>query len=184
MDRGIDGTGATASEPRRDPGSRTGALSDWPRTLRLVSRLLVVLVVLLALAVVLSRVLRDDLVLAWAATDDTAGPLVAAGGLAALEESTVAVPSFPMLALATFAVFGTLVGVLLVLLRQGYGWARVALSAAVVFLGCIAAFGLRVGPPPAFAALLAVSLALHAALLVLLWHRDTTAFLRRRARPA
>lgn len=181
MERGAAGAGAVEPEPPRDPDSRTGALPDRPRSVRSVSTLLLVLVVLLGVAVVLARVLRDDLVLAWAAGDDTAGPLVAAGGLDALEQSAIAVPSFPMLAVTAFVVFGMLVGVLLVFLRQGYGWARVGLTLAVLFLGSVAALGLGVGVPAPFVALLAASLAVDAALLVLLWHRDTTGFLRRRA---
>lgn len=136
------------------------------------------LVAMSGLTAVLTVVLRDDLVRSWANRHETAKVLLADGGMAALERSSITPPAFVPVAIVSFFVFAALAGVLLVLFREGFGWARVALTGMAAFAMLTTIIGFRQHPPSLFLVLSAVTLVLDAGLLFFLWHRETSAFLR------
>jgi len=87
-------------------------------------------------------------------------------------------PVFVPVVIVSYIVFAGLILTLLPFLKGGYNWARHTLAATVVFIMVSTVAGLRTDPPAVFVACAAVSLVYNAVLLVLLWHRDTTAFVR------
>ena len=144
---------------RQRPGSVTNAV-----------RVLVGLVVLTGLTAVLTVVLRGDLVASWASGHPHS-------------TGSVRPPDFVPVAVVLFFVFAALAGVLVMFFLGGHNWARLSLSALVVFLGVGALAGLRAGPPPLFMGLAGVAVLLGVVLLGCLWHPGTSAYLRRAARP-
>lgn len=88
-------------------------------------------------------------------------------------------PAFVPVAITLFVVVALLGWVLAVFFRNGHGWARWSIAALVVFAAFSAAIGLNGDLPPAFVILTALSLFLYAALLVVLFHKDTNAYLHR-----
>jgi hypothetical protein len=141
-----------------------------PRSMTRAGQALLALVVLGAVAAVLTVVLRDELVDAWAA-----GSQVREEGLAA---DTITPPAFVPVAITLFVVLAGLLGVLHLFVREGHGWARVALSALVVIMAFSAVAGLRTGEPSVFVVLSLLSVVLDVTVLVLLWQRDTSEYLR------
>lgn len=141
-----------------------------PRSMARVASTLLALVVLGAVAAVLTVVLRQDLVDSWAAGSD-----VRLEGLAA---RTISPPAFVPVAITLFVVLAGLLAVLYVFVREGHNWARLALASLVVVLAFSVVAGLRTGPPAVFVVLSLASLVLDALLLVFLWQRDTSAYLR------
>ncbi len=141
-----------------------------PRSMTRVAQTLLALVVLGAVAAVLTIVLQDDLVDSWAAGSD-----VRLEGLAA---STIAPPAFVPVALTLFVVLALLLGVLYLFVREGHNWARLAISALVALLALSSVAGVRTGPPTVFVLLSLLSLLLDAVVLFFLWQRDTSAYMR------
>jgi hypothetical protein len=152
---------------RQQPGSVTNAI-----------RALVGLVVLSGVTALLTIVFRDDLVRSWADGNDAAREILEQGGLDALNESSLHVPAFVPVAIVLFIVFAALVGVLLMFFRDGHDWARLSLGVLVVCAGLASASSLRTDPPTVFLVVSALSIVLDLVLLVLLWHPDTSAYLR------
>lgn len=130
------------------------------------------------LTALLTYVFRDDLVLAWARGNRAAQAILDEGGLAALRESSINIPNFVPLAIVLFIVFAGLTAVLVVFFRGGHAWARLAITALVVFVAFSTAVGLGRDLPGLFVGLSAVALALNVVLLVFLWHKDTSDYLR------
>jgi hypothetical protein len=130
------------------------------------------------LTAVLTFVFRDDIVTTWAEGNPAASKILAEGGLEALRASSINIPGFVPLAIVLFVVFASLALVLVAFFRGGHGWARLALTATVVFAAFSTAVGLGRDLPSVFAAISAVALLLYAALLYYLWHRDTSEYLR------
>jgi hypothetical protein len=131
------------------------------------------LVVLSGLTALLTVLMRDDLVRAWAAGHP--------------DESGVKPPSFVPVAIVLFVVFALLAGVLTMFFRSGHNWARLSLTALVCFMAVATLAGLRTGPPTLFLLVSVVAVVLDLALLFFLWHRDTSAYIRhtwRTAHPA
>lgn len=126
------------------------------------------LVVLSGLTALLTVLMRDDLVRAWAAGHP--------------DESGVKPPSFVPVAIVLFVVFALLAGVLAVFLRSGHNWARLSLTALVGFMAVATLAGLRTGPPTAFLLVSVVAVVLDVALLFFLWHRDTSTYIRQTLR--
>jgi hypothetical protein len=135
-----------------------------PRSLTNAIRVVWSLVALSGLTALLTVVLRDELVSRWAAGRQDVG--------------TVQPPEFVPVAIVLFVVFAALAGVLVMFVRDGHSWARVSLSALVVFMAVATLAGLRTDPPVLFLGLALVSVVLDAILLVFLWHRDTTTYIR------
>lgn len=141
-----------------------------PRSMARAGQSLLALVVLGALAAVLTIVLRQELIDSWAA-----GSQVRIEGLAA---DTISPPAFVPVAITLFVVLAALIGVLYLFVREGHGWARLALSALVALMALAAVAGVRTGEPTVFVVLSLISVLLDAAVLVFLWQRDTSAYLR------
>lgn len=152
---------------RQQPGSVTNAV-----------RVLGGLVLLSGLTAVLTFVFRDDLVRSWAEGNTAARTMLEQGGMAALRRSSIAPPAFVRVAIVLFVVFAALAGVLVAFFRGGHHWARVALSALAIFMAVASLAGLRTSPPLFFEVLSVVSVLLDAALLLFMWHPDTSAYLR------
>jgi hypothetical protein len=72
-----------------------------------------------------------------------------------------------------------LVGVLRVFFREGYEWARVSLAIVGLLIGLfVGLIAFREDPPVAFFLLCVVALAVDVAFVALLFHPDTTEFIR------
>ena len=99
-------------------------------------------------------------------------------GSTAVKNGDVHVPAFVPVALVFFVVVALLIWVLAAFLRGGYGWARLSLTVTLFFLAVGTVAGLRTGAPAMFMVLSVASFPLEAAAVVLLWHKDTSAYLR------
>ena len=125
----------------------------------------------------MTTIRQDDVIRTWAEGNAAARKLLAEGGLEAVKASPIA-PSFVPLAIVFFVVFVLLVGVLVAFFLEGFGWARLALTATGAFGVLGATVVLRLGLPALFAVLCVVTILLCLLLLGLLWHRDTSRFVR------
>jgi hypothetical protein len=141
---------------RQQPGSVTNAI-----------RVLVALVALSGLTALLTVVFRDELVRSWAEGNETE-----------LATSSLSPPAFVPVAIVLFVVFACLAGVLIMFFRDGHNWARISLSGLVAFTALASMASLRTGPPPLFLVLSLLTILLDLLLLVFLWHRDSSAYLR------
>jgi hypothetical protein len=141
---------------RQQPGSVTNAI-----------RVLVGLVVLSGLTALLTVVFRDELVRTWAEGNKTE-----------IATSSLSPPAFVPVAIVLFVVFACLAGVLIMFFRDGHNWARISLSGLVLFTALASLAGLRTSPPPLFLVLSALTILLDLLLLVFLWHRDSSTYLR------
>lgn len=152
---------------RQLPTSVTGAI-----------RVQVGLIVVTGLTTVLTVVQRDELTVAWAQRHPFARAILEEGGLQALRENSISPPAFVPVAIVSFVVFALLAAVLLAFFASGHNSARISLTALAGFFLLAMVVVYRQDPPVLFVVLLAVSAVLDVLLLVLLWHRDTNAFLR------
>lgn len=158
-------------------------MSQQPTSVRRAIQILWGLVALGALATVLTVVLQDNLLRAWALDHATARDIYLEGGLAAVEESSIRPPAFVPVAVVLFLVVAVLLWVLLVFLRAGDNWARLSIVGLIAFVAVATVGALRTGPPTVFVMIAGISLALEAVLVGLLLHPDTGAFVRRPHRP-
>lgn len=134
------------------PGSVSAAI--WTMT---------ALLVVSGLNAALTAVFKQDLIDAWA-TDIA-------------DTSSVQPPAFAAVSIVMFSVVAMLAFVLLAFFRSGFGWARVTLTVLVLAMAVGSIVIVQTGPPAVFLVLAVISLGLEAAVVVLLWHRDTGAFL-------
>lgn len=125
--------------------------------------LLVVMLVVYGVASLLTVVLDDELVDSWAAGRADTG--------------SVKPPSFVAVAVVMFVVLASLTLVLTSFFLARLAWARVLLSVVIVMMVIGSLALVRTGPPTVFLVFLLVGLAVDAAALVALWHRDTSVFL-------
>ena len=123
-----------------------------------------VLIALSVITAVLAIVLQDELMDAWASGKEDAG--------------SIEPPSIVPVAVVMLVVVALLVVVLLEFFRARHGWARPTLTAIVVLFALATLATLRIGPPAAFVVLGIASLVVDVLVVVTLWHRDTTAYLR------
>lgn len=120
------------------------------------------LVLVSGLTTVLTVVQRDELAEAWRSSE-------AAG---------TQPPAFTPVAIVLFFTYALLAGILALFFREGHPSARHSLGGLTVFyLFSMLVLCLQ-GPPVVFVVLAVVSAVLGVVLMVLLWHRDTSAFLR------
>lgn len=144
-----------------------------PRSVTEAVRVQWALVAVSGVSTLLTVVMRDDLLLAWARSDPDARAIVAEGGLAALQQSPLTVPAFVPVAVVSFIVYAALAWVLGVLFREGHRWARyglLTLAAGYLFAMVVI---VRADPPAPFWVLGVVAAILD---LVLVWfvaQRDT-----------
>lgn len=141
-------------------------------------RMVWIVVGLTGLTALLTALFRDDLVLTWAAGNPDARALVESGGLQALEASAITIPEFTPLAVALFVTFAAFALVLVAFFRGGHNWARLSIAGLVLFATFVSVLSIVRGLPPVFLALAVVSLLAYAVLLWLLFHKDTSAFIK------
>ena len=148
-----------------------------PASLTWATRMLAAVVGLGALVTLLTVVLRDQLIRAWAEGRPDLRRVLRTEGLEAVKNGDVRVPAFVPVALVLFVVVAGLVWVLAAFLRGGFSWARLALTATLFFLAVGTVAVLRTGAPVTFMVLAVLSFPLEAAAAFFLWHRDTSAYL-------
>ncbi|MFT4286854.1 hypothetical protein [Nocardioides sp.] len=148
-----------------------------PASLNLALRMLWVLIAAGFVAVLLVVFRTDDLVRAWAEGNPAVREVLETRGLKAVKEGSVTPPHFVPVATTLYVVVAGLVAVLGVFLRNGFEWARVGITATLVF-GIVASVGgFRVGQPGLFIAWACVCVVIFLALMVPLWHPATTAYI-------
>ena len=133
-----------------------------PSSVRLASRLLWVVIGLSGLTALLTVVMRQTLLDAWAVG----------------KPEDLTPPSFVPVAITMFVVVALLGWVLVVFFRGGHAWARWSIAALICFTAFVSVQSLWRDLPLAFDVVTAVSVVVEAALLVLLFHPDTNAFLQ------
>ena len=122
------------------------------------------LVLVCAMAVLATFLLDDELVRLWT---ERAGR----GGV----DNP---PSFGPVALVAFVVYALLAWVLSALFRDGNNWARLSLAALALFTLLLMVVVFRHDPPFVFQLLAALVVLVDLALLVFLFHPETSAYLR------
>lgn len=136
------------------------------------------IVVLSALTALLTWLLRDDLVRAWARGNREAMEQLTEGGIEGLDQSSISVPSLVPLAVTSFVIIAGLTLVLTAFLRGGHGWARWCMVVLIAGSMFSTAVTISRGLPWAFVIFAALSLVLQLALLRFLFHPDTSKYLR------
>ena len=140
-------------------------------------RALALLVATTGVITVLIRVMRDDVLRAWAKGNPSAQEILATGGIEALRDDEIA-PGFVALAVVAFIGLTLMALVMGSLLAGGYGWARPVLTATAFFGALVAGVCLANNLPTIFFALGVLLLVIGAAMVFFLWRKDTTAYLR------
>lgn len=130
------------------------------------------------LAAVMSFVMADSLVLAWARGNPEAASIVGREGLAGLKASSIDIPAFSQLAVVMFVVFAALAWVLGAFLGSGHGWARLSLIGVAIMAIFSLIVVLREDLPTPFVVVAIAEMGGLIALVALLCRRDTTAFVR------
>jgi hypothetical protein len=152
---------------------------QWPGSVVNAMRCLGVLTVLMGLGTVLTILLQDDLVEAWAEGNPGAREILREGGIEALKASSISLPAFVPVVVVMFVVVLVLLAVLRVFFREGYEWARVSLAGMGLLIGLAAGLiAFRESPPAVFVVLCVVTILVDLAFLALLAHPDTTEFVR------
>jgi hypothetical protein len=152
---------------------------QWPGSVVKAMRCLGALVALMALATVLTILLQDDLIEAWAEGNPAAREILDEGGIDGLKASSISLPAFVPVVVVMFVVLLGLLAVLRVFFREGYEWARLSLAGVGLLIGLAAGLiAFRESPPAVFVVLCVVALVVDLAFLVLLAHPDTTEFVR------
>lgn len=153
-------------------------LGEVPTSVTRAIWLLRVVVAWSGLTALLAVFFRDELIRSWAEGNPAAREILDKGGLEAVKESSLNIPDFVTVAIVLFVVFAAMAGVLVVFLRGGHGWARIVMSAMVLFMAFSTLVSLNQDLPPLFVVLSVVALLMSVVLLVCLWHKDTSAYLR------
>lgn len=148
-----------------------------PESVRRALQVLWALVGFGALAVLLTWIFEDSLIRSWAEGHNSVRDVLAAGGIDAVKQGVIKPPAFVPVTAVMYLVVGGMLAVLAPLFAAGFEWARVCLvgTLLVLVVGVVAV--LITAPPAMFLVLSVIGLALTVALLVLLLHKDTTAFL-------
>lgn len=139
-------------------------MNPTPRTVTLAVRLLLALVALGAVVTVVTVVQHDALMEAWSVGHPT--------------DSEIQPLSFVPVTIVLYVVYAGLILVLVPFLLGGTNWGRHCLVALIVGVMLATVAALRTDPPLLFVICSVASLPLDAALVYLLLHRDTTAFVR------
>jgi hypothetical protein len=152
---------------------------QWPGSVVNAMRCLGALVALMGLGTLLTVLLQDDLVEAWAEGNPGARQILREGGIEALKASSISLPAFVPVVVVMFIVLVGLLAVLWIFFREGYEWARVSLAVMGLLFGLAAgliAFG--ESPPVVFVVLCVLTLVVDVVFLALLAHPDTTEFVK------
>jgi hypothetical protein len=152
---------------------------QWPGSVVNAMRCLGVLVGLMGLGTVLTILLQDDLVEAWAEGNPGAREILREGGIDALNASSISSPAFVPVVVVMFIVVLGMLAVLRIFFREGYEWARVSLAGMGLLIGLAAGLiAFRESPPVVFVVLCVVTILVDLVFLALLVHPDTTEFVR------
>jgi hypothetical protein len=142
-------------------------------------RCLGALTALMGLGTVLTIVLQDDLVEAWAEGNPAAREILREGGVEALKDSSISLPAFVPVVVVMFIVLLGLLSVLRVFFREGYEWARLSLGCMGLLIGlAVGLIAFRESPPAVFVVLCVVTILVDVVFLAMLAHPDTTEFVR------
>ena len=133
-----------------------------PTTVRAATLAQVGLVVLTGVATVLAVLLRDDLLAEWYRRHPTG----------------IEPPAFAPVAVVLFVTYALLAAVLLAFFHGGHREARWGLTLLAVFFAFTMVVLVRQDPPTLFVVLAIACVLVDAGFAVLLWRRETTAFLR------
>lgn len=152
-------------------------MREVPGSIALALRTLLALVVVSGAAVLLTWLQHDEVIRAWAEGNSTAQEILRSGGMSALRDAAI-VPKFVPLAFVSFVVFVVLVVVLGAFLIDGHQWSRLVLTGLSFFGVLVASLGLNHGLPLVFVIVSALFLLLSVALVLVLWRKDATAYLR------
>ena len=140
-------------------------------------RMLGLIVATSAVITVLTWVMRDDVILGWAQGNPSAQEILAQGGIEQLRDSPI-VPGFVALAVVAFVGFAALALVLGSFFLGGHGWTRLVLTATAGVGVLVGAVCIDAHLPAVFVVLSALIIIEGLVLSVLLWQRETTAYLR------
>lgn len=136
---------------RQRPGAVTNAIRvQWA------------LIAVSGLTTLVTALQRDELVAAWTAR----------------QPEGITPPAFVPVTIVLFATYALLAAVLVAFFHGGHPSARVSLTVLAAFFLFTMLVLVQQDPPVLFVALAVVSAVLDVALIVLLWHKDTTAFVR------
>ncbi|MFT4263217.1 MAG: hypothetical protein QM572_07545 [Nocardioides sp.] len=168
-----------------DPPATSAGAADVdpdapPWTLVLALRIIVGMILVGAATVVLVVVRQDDLIRVWAQGNSAVREVLETRGLDAVKNGSVTPPRFVPVGITEYVVLASLVGVLALFLRNGFEWARMAITVLLFFTGVAAFAGFRVGQPGLFSVCAVVLMAMFVALMVPLWHPATTAYIHER----
>jgi hypothetical protein len=137
-----------------------------------------VLVAVSGVATLVAFLMRDDLLRAWAESNSAARDILEQGGLEALEQSAISLPSFVPVAVVTFIVYAALAWVLVAMFQHGHGWARWSLLALAVGALFAVVIILRASPPLPLVALGVVAALIDLALMWFLLRRECGEWVR------
>ncbi|NPC95398.1 hypothetical protein [Nocardioides sp. zg-DK7169] len=148
-----------------------------PESVRRALQVLWALVAFGAVAVLLTWIFEDDLVRSWAEGHRSVRDVLASGGVEAVEQGVIKPPAFVPVTAVIYLVMAGMLAVLAPLFAAGFEWARVCLIVTLLTLVIGVGAILITAPPAMFLVLSVVGLVLTITLLVLLVHKDTTAYL-------
>ncbi|MCW2767151.1 MAG: hypothetical protein JWO11_3110 [Nocardioides sp.] len=152
---------------------------ERPVSVTRATQVLTALVALSGVTALLTVLLNDQVIRAWARGHSVGTRSeLRSGGLDAVKHGAIQVPNFAAPAISLFVVFAALAWVLVIFIRAGHEWARLTLAALIVLMAIATGSGMRTSPPTVFLVLSWISIVLEALLLVFLAHRDTTAYIR------
>ena len=152
---------------------------QWPGSVVNAMRCLGALTVLMAVGTLLTILLQDDLIEAWAEGNPGAREILREGGVEAVKASSISLPAFVPVVVVMFVVVLGLLAVLWVFFREGYEWARMSLACMGLLIGLAAGLiAFRESPPAVFVVLCVVTILVDLVFLALLAHPDTTEFVR------
>ena len=150
---------------------------DVPGSVTNSVRVLGLIVVTSGVIAVLTRLMRDEVILGWAEGNPSAQELLAQGGIEQLRESPI-VPGFVALSIVAFVGFTALAVVLGSFFLGGHGWTRLVLTVTAGVGVLVGAVCIDAHLPVIFVVLSALIIVEGLVLLYFLWQRETTAYLR------
>lgn len=131
-----------------------------------------------AVSAVLAVLLRDDLLMSWIESNPAAKAHVDAGGLEALEASSISIPAFGPVVVVSVIVYASLAWVIGAMFRAGHRWARWSLLGLAVSLLFAAYLAAQASLTVPFVVLGAVAVVLDLVLVWLLLRRDCGEWVR------
>lgn len=151
---------------------RTATVEERPATLTWALRLLGLLVLFAGVVVLVLVIREDDMLRSWAEGNESARRILETEGLEALKnapEGSIQPPHFVAPAITLYGVIVALLSVLTAFLRNGFEWARMAISAVLVLVAICATGGILTDPPFYIVAGALAGIVIGVAALVAMW---------------